>query len=103
MKPSRLLRPTRGGLAASFPNQLDNLVTFGALGSGTYTGQYNVWLNAPGRPLGFGPNGGNRGGPSPAATAGGAAGPRAPWAGTGRNAPCPCGSGKKFKHCHGRI
>jgi preprotein translocase subunit SecA len=32
-----------------------------------------------------------------------AAGPRAPWAGTPRNAPCPCGSGKKFKHCHGRI
>jgi hypothetical protein len=21
---------------------------------------------------------------------------------TGRNDPCPCGSGKKFKHCHGR-
>jgi len=20
-----------------------------------------------------------------------------------RNAPCPCGSGKKFKHCHGKI
>jgi preprotein translocase subunit SecA len=20
-----------------------------------------------------------------------------------RNAPCPCGSGKKFKHCHGQI
>jgi uncharacterized protein YecA (UPF0149 family) len=20
--------------------------------------------------------------------------------GTGRNAPCPCGSGKKYKHCH---
>lgn len=20
----------------------------------------------------------------------------------GRNAPCPCGSGKKVKHCHGR-
>jgi preprotein translocase subunit SecA len=19
----------------------------------------------------------------------------------GRNDPCPCGSGKKFKHCHG--
>jgi preprotein translocase subunit SecA len=31
------------------------------------------------------------------------AGPRAPWAGTPRNAQCPCGSGKKFKHCHGRI
>ena len=22
-------------------------------------------------------------------------------AGVSRNAPCPCGSGKKFKHCHG--
>jgi hypothetical protein len=22
---------------------------------------------------------------------------------TGRNAPCPCGGGKKFKHCHGSI
>jgi preprotein translocase subunit SecA len=31
------------------------------------------------------------------------AGARAPWAGTPRNAQCPCGSGKKFKHCHGRI
>jgi uncharacterized protein len=20
----------------------------------------------------------------------------------GRNDPCPCGSGRKFKHCHGR-
>ncbi|MEC7208965.1 MAG: SEC-C metal-binding domain-containing protein, partial [Pseudomonadota bacterium] len=20
-----------------------------------------------------------------------------------RNAPCPCGSGKKFKHCHGKL
>ncbi|HWI27620.1 MAG TPA: preprotein translocase subunit SecA [Stellaceae bacterium] len=27
----------------------------------------------------------------------------APWGKTPRNAPCPCGSGKKFKHCHGRI
>ncbi len=25
------------------------------------------------------------------------------WAATPRNAPCPCGSGKKFKHCHGRM
>ena len=24
------------------------------------------------------------------------------WKSTGRNEPCPCGSGKKFKHCHGR-
>ncbi|MCK1636160.1 SEC-C domain-containing protein [Bradyrhizobium sp. 157] len=22
---------------------------------------------------------------------------------TKRNAPCSCGSGKRFKHCHGRI
>jgi preprotein translocase subunit SecA len=26
----------------------------------------------------------------------------ATWAATPRNAPCPCGSGKKFKHCHGK-
>ncbi|WP_367279785.1 preprotein translocase subunit SecA [Hyphomonas sp.] len=25
------------------------------------------------------------------------------WANTPRNAPCPCGSGKKFKHCHGAL
>jgi preprotein translocase subunit SecA len=25
------------------------------------------------------------------------------FANVGRNDPCPCGSGKKFKHCHGRI
>ncbi|MFM7416461.1 MAG: SEC-C metal-binding domain-containing protein, partial [Alphaproteobacteria bacterium] len=25
------------------------------------------------------------------------------WARTPRNAPCPCGSGKKFKACHGRA
>ena len=31
------------------------------------------------------------------------AAPRSPWAGTPRNATCPCGSGKKFKHCHGRV
>jgi preprotein translocase subunit SecA len=24
------------------------------------------------------------------------------WSKTGRNEPCPCGSGKKFKLCHGR-
>ncbi|MBV9553401.1 MAG: preprotein translocase subunit SecA [Alphaproteobacteria bacterium] len=35
--------------------------------------------------------------------AGQPAGARAPWAGTPRNSPCPCGSGKKYKHCHGRI
>ncbi|MCC5971210.1 MAG: preprotein translocase subunit SecA [Pararhodobacter sp.] len=25
------------------------------------------------------------------------------WGNPGRNALCPCGSGKKFKHCHGRL
>ncbi|WP_119421631.1 preprotein translocase subunit SecA [Desertibaculum subflavum] len=25
------------------------------------------------------------------------------WARTSRNAACPCGSGKKYKHCHGRL
>jgi len=21
----------------------------------------------------------------------------------GRNDPCPCGSGRKYKHCHGKL
>jgi preprotein translocase subunit SecA len=25
------------------------------------------------------------------------------WGNPGRNDPCPCGSGNKFKHCHGRL
>ena len=25
------------------------------------------------------------------------------WGKVARNAPCPCGSGKKFKHCHGQL
>jgi preprotein translocase subunit SecA len=31
--------------------------------------------------------------------------PAAPatWGKVSRNAPCPCGSGKKFKHCHGKL
>ncbi len=31
--------------------------------------------------------------------------PRDPatWGRVARNAPCPCGSGKKYKHCHGRM
>ena len=27
----------------------------------------------------------------------------ASWGKVGRNEACPCGSGKKFKHCHGRY
>ena len=35
---------------------------------------------------------------------GGEAGDPATWAGNvSRNAPCPCGSGQKYKHCHGQI
>jgi len=36
---------------------------------------------------------------SPAAQAGGAS----QFARVGRNEPCPCGSGKKFKQCHGKL
>ena len=28
---------------------------------------------------------------------------RTTWGNPGRNDPCPCGSGKKFKHCHGAL
>ncbi|MEM7446532.1 MAG: SEC-C metal-binding domain-containing protein, partial [Pseudomonadota bacterium] len=27
----------------------------------------------------------------------------ATWGKVPRNAPCPCGSGKKYKHCHGMV
>ena len=27
----------------------------------------------------------------------------ATWGKISRNAPCPCGSGKKYKHCHGKY
>jgi preprotein translocase subunit SecA len=44
--------------------------------------------------------------PAEAQAAGGAAGDQPfvkdEWDKTPRNAPCPCGSGKKFKQCHGR-
>jgi len=35
---------------------------------------------------------------------GGAIDPKDPatWGKVARNAPCPCGSGKKYKHCHGK-
>jgi preprotein translocase subunit SecA len=43
--------------------------------------------------------------PPPSRQAAGGADPAdsSTWARTPRNAPCPCGSGKKFKHCHGRV
>ena len=27
----------------------------------------------------------------------------ATWGKVGRNEECPCGSGKKYKHCHGKF
>jgi preprotein translocase subunit SecA len=52
--------------------------------------------------------GSGSGGPALAAAAAGVAPARNPkdptsWGKVGRNEPCPCGSGKKFKHCHGRY
>jgi preprotein translocase subunit SecA len=43
--------------------------------------------------------------PTPAGAKRQAADPRDPstWGKVGRNDPCPCGSGKKYKHCHGRL
>lgn len=29
--------------------------------------------------------------------------PASPYGKVGRNQPCPCGSGKKYKHCHGAV
>jgi preprotein translocase subunit SecA len=45
---------------------------------------------------------------APAAAGAATAAPRNPkdptsWGKVGRNESCPCGSGKKFKHCHGRY
>ena len=42
---------------------------------------------------------------APAARANASVDPNDPatWAATPRNAPCPCGSGRKYKHCHGAL
>ncbi|MBL4915761.1 preprotein translocase subunit SecA [Szabonella alba] len=41
--------------------------------------------------------------PNPEAVAGFDENDPATWGNPGRNDPCPCGSGQKFKHCHGRL
>jgi preprotein translocase subunit SecA len=43
--------------------------------------------------------------PRVAASGGAAVAASAPdnWGKVPRNAACPCGSGKKYKHCHGRL
>jgi preprotein translocase subunit SecA len=40
---------------------------------------------------------------APALAAGAEPGDPGTWGLSGRNDPCPCGSGKKYKHCHGRV
>jgi preprotein translocase subunit SecA len=44
---------------------------------------------------------GGRGVAGSAGGAGGATGGQIDWTNVGRNDPCPCGSGKKYKKCHG--
>ncbi|HTT81411.1 MAG TPA: SEC-C metal-binding domain-containing protein, partial [Stellaceae bacterium] len=63
----------------------------------------NGAARARGRPRGNGAADPRRHEEGDGLAAAAAAAPRAPWGGTGRNAPCPCGSGRKYKHCHGRL
>jgi preprotein translocase subunit SecA len=71
-------------------------------------------LNRPGQPAAAAPavlagGGGAALGGAAAATAPAPAKPvvrrddPATWVNTARNANCPCGSGKKYKHCHGKL
>jgi preprotein translocase subunit SecA len=50
----------------------------------------------------FGPEGRNEGAAAARAAARDPANP-ATWGKVGRNEACPCGSGKKYKHCHGKY
>jgi preprotein translocase subunit SecA len=59
-----------------------------------------VMESGPGDPDGAGRNGGSKG-KSRAPVGTGAAG-AGPGAKLGRNDPCWCGSGKKYKRCHGK-
>jgi preprotein translocase subunit SecA len=70
------------------------------------TGENEMAERSTGRPDGQLPSRNGR----LAATASAAAGTAqidpanpATWGKVQRNAPCPCGSGKKYKHCHGRF
>jgi preprotein translocase subunit SecA len=58
---------------------------------------------AAGQGAGFAPQAGFGGGPGPLASGP----PEQPIVRegrkVGRNEPCPCGSGKKYKHCHGQL
>jgi preprotein translocase subunit SecA len=41
--------------------------------------------------------------PTPVRTAAVDPNDQSTWTATPRNAPCPCGSGRKYKHCHGKL
>ena len=56
-----------------------------------------VHLGSKSGPLSKALSGGIAGVPGVPGTPGGSA----DWSNVGRNDPCPCGSGKKFKKCHG--
>ncbi|MGD9739125.1 MAG: preprotein translocase subunit SecA [Bauldia sp.] len=58
---------------------------------------------APGRPTGALPFSAAAFGAGASQAAGFDPNDTATWSKTPRNAPCPCGSGKKFKHCHGQL
>jgi len=65
---------------------------------------------APAVAVASGPQGGDQAQPEASGAAqaaarpsGGAAGSPSSWGKVPRNAACPCGSGKKYKHCHGRL
>jgi preprotein translocase subunit SecA len=88
-----------------------------ALGGEGEAAEGGAPAGAPGGALGLGATGGVAGGvaplrpqlgrPLPGAGAAPAPVAAAPFVRgdrkVGRNEPCPCGSGKKFKHCHGAL
>ena len=71
-------------------------------------GEHEAPLGALGEPLDSNPFSGVTIAAETAATAFAGVAERDPndpstWGKIGRNEPCPCGSGKKFKHCHGQL
>ena len=94
------MRAAAGGMARGLPGR---------------TGSAPVPARAPGADGGMAPGLPAQSGPAPARQPGaGGAGPRrsgpenrSPYVRggrkIGRNEPCPCGSGKKYKQCHGRL
>ena len=74
-------------------------VTFGHVGKPFLTYSQRTRAADDGRPLGAD----DYRDPAFSWTAYAAAYDPATWGRIARNEPCPCGSGKKFKHCHGAL